>query len=97
VPVDGNLDSNVNWISTIAVTDMLSAIPTRHVLVVADSCYSGAGSWSGDLDVVGLEAALEVWKFMSCTPGLMLWFTRKRFIGSYVFLRATRRSYFLAP
>src|SRR6266567_3795739 len=31
------------------------------------------------------------------TVGLMLWFTRKTFVGSYVFLRATSRSYFLAP
>ena len=42
VPIDGHVDSNVNWISTVAVTDMLSAMPARHVLVVADSCYSGA-------------------------------------------------------
>ena len=42
VPVDGDLDSNVNWISTVAITDILSAMSARHVLVIADSCYSGA-------------------------------------------------------
>jgi uncharacterized caspase-like protein len=42
VPVDGDLDSNVNWISTLAVTDIIGAISAKHVLVVADSCYSGA-------------------------------------------------------
>jgi TPR repeat protein len=42
VPVDGDLDSNVNWISTIAITDVLGAMSAKHVLVVADSCYSGA-------------------------------------------------------
>jgi uncharacterized caspase-like protein len=42
VPVDGHTDSDVNWISTFAVTDILSAMSARHVLVVADSCYSGA-------------------------------------------------------
>lgn len=42
VPVDGDVDSNVNWIPTFAITDILSAMSAGHVLVVADSCYSGA-------------------------------------------------------
>ncbi|MBM3225414.1 MAG: caspase family protein [Candidatus Tectomicrobia bacterium] len=42
IPVDGHTDSDVNWISTLAITDMLSAIAARHVLVVSDSCYAGA-------------------------------------------------------
>lgn len=42
IPVDGHIDSDVNWISTFAITDILSAMSVRHVLVVADSCYSGA-------------------------------------------------------
>ena len=42
IPVDGHKDSDVNWISTVALTDILSAMSARHVLVVADSCYSGA-------------------------------------------------------
>jgi hypothetical protein len=42
VPVDADVDSNVNWISTFSITDIISAISAKHVLVVADSCYSGA-------------------------------------------------------
>jgi uncharacterized caspase-like protein/multidrug efflux pump subunit AcrA (membrane-fusion protein) len=42
VPVDSDTDSDVNWISTVAITDILSAMAARHVLIVADSCYSGA-------------------------------------------------------
>jgi uncharacterized caspase-like protein len=42
VPVDSDTDSDVNWISTVAITDILSAMSARHVLIVADSCYSGA-------------------------------------------------------
>jgi len=42
VPVDGDADSDVNWIPTFAITDLLGAMSARHVLVVADSCYSGA-------------------------------------------------------
>jgi uncharacterized caspase-like protein len=42
IPVDGEVDSNANWISTLAITDFLSAISAKHVLIVADSCYAGA-------------------------------------------------------
>ena len=42
VPVDGALDSNTEWISTVAITDMVSAISAKHILLVVDSCYSGA-------------------------------------------------------
>lgn len=31
-----------NWVSNTDITNMLRAIEARHVLVVADSCYSGA-------------------------------------------------------
>ncbi len=42
VPVDGETDSSVQWIPTFAITDFLSGMSAKHVLVVADSCYSGA-------------------------------------------------------
>lgn len=42
VPTDGEIDSNANWISTIAITDTLSTIAAKHILIVADTCYSGA-------------------------------------------------------
>lgn len=42
VPVDSSTDSDVNWIPTFAITDVLSAMSAKHVLIVADSCYSGA-------------------------------------------------------
>jgi hypothetical protein len=42
IPIDGEIDSNANWISTLAITDFLSAISAKHVLIVADSCYAGA-------------------------------------------------------
>ncbi|MGH7264835.1 MAG: caspase family protein [Candidatus Rokuibacteriota bacterium] len=42
IPIDGELDSNVEWISTVAITDLVGAISAKHVLLVVDSCYSGA-------------------------------------------------------
>ncbi len=42
LPVDAEHDSTANWVSTIDVTDIVNAMSAKHVLVVADSCYSGA-------------------------------------------------------
>jgi len=42
LPVDAEPDSTANWISNASLTDLLNAMNARHVLVVADSCYSGA-------------------------------------------------------
>lgn len=42
LPVDAEPDSTANWISNASLTDLLNAMSARHVLVVADSCYSGA-------------------------------------------------------
>jgi peptidoglycan hydrolase-like protein with peptidoglycan-binding domain len=41
LPVDAVLDNRSNWISNADVTGMLKAIKAKHVIVVADSCYSG--------------------------------------------------------
>jgi hypothetical protein len=42
LPVDAEPVSSANWISNIAITDVLNAMTTRQLLVVSDSCYSGA-------------------------------------------------------
>ncbi len=41
VPVDGDKQDVSGWVSVIDVTDQLSAMPARHAMVIADSCYSG--------------------------------------------------------
>ncbi|MCI5120420.1 MAG: caspase family protein [Candidatus Electrothrix sp. AUS4] len=40
-PVDAEKDNDVDWIPTSRVTSLLTVIQAKHVLVVADSCYSG--------------------------------------------------------
>ena len=52
LPVDAEPDSDANWISSVAISDILNAMSAKHVLVVADSCYSGAMTRSsiGNLD-----------------------------------------------
>lgn len=42
LPVDAEPDSSANWISNVAITDILNVMSAKHVLVVADSCYSGS-------------------------------------------------------
>lgn len=46
LPVDAESDSTANWISTVAITDILNAMAIRKVMIVSDSCYSGAMSLS---------------------------------------------------
>ena len=41
LPVDATRDSAVNWVSNSSITATLRAIRAKHVMVVADSCYSG--------------------------------------------------------
>lgn len=41
LPVDADPEQRTNWISNIAITDIINAMPARQVMVIADSCYSG--------------------------------------------------------
>ncbi len=41
LPVDAETDNPVNWISNNNITGQLRAMRAKHVMVVADSCYSG--------------------------------------------------------
>lgn len=42
LPIDAAQDNDIDWISNARITDLLKAMLARHVMVVADSCYSGA-------------------------------------------------------
>jgi len=41
LPVDAQRDTTANWISNADITDRLKAIEANHIMIVADSCYSG--------------------------------------------------------
>lgn len=41
IPVDGRTAAPDTWLSNRAISDMLNTMAPRHVMVVADSCYSG--------------------------------------------------------
>lgn len=42
LPVDAEVGNTANWISSQSITEYLSIMAAKHVMVVADSCYSGA-------------------------------------------------------
>src|SRR5207248_3242583 len=42
LPVDAQANAPSSWISNRAVSDILNMMSAKHVLVVADSCYSGS-------------------------------------------------------
>lgn len=44
LPVDAEVGNPANWIASKAITDLLSIMPARHIMVISDSCYSGAMS-----------------------------------------------------
>ena len=41
LPIDAEQGNPSNWISNSDLTNMVRAIRAKHVMVVADSCYSG--------------------------------------------------------
>lgn len=42
IPIDGQANVPTTWISNGAISEILDTMQAKHVLVVADSCYSGA-------------------------------------------------------
>lgn len=42
LPVDAEIGSTANWLSNVAITDILNVIAAKQILVIADSCYSGS-------------------------------------------------------
>jgi hypothetical protein len=68
LPVDAETESTTNWISNVTITDMLNVMSAKHVLVVADSCYSGALTRSSVARLQGGmsgKARIEWYKAMS--------------------------------
>ena len=42
LPADAETDNSANWLSSHNITRYLSILSAKHILVIADSCYSGA-------------------------------------------------------
>ncbi len=57
LPVDADANSQANWISHVAISDIINTLPAKHVMVIADSCYSGT---LGQAKLSSLALDLEV-------------------------------------
>jgi hypothetical protein len=60
LPVDAQLNQPNSWISNRAISDILTTMLARHVLVIADSCYSGTMTRSA-LATFGGGMTANVW------------------------------------
>ena len=68
LPVDAEPTSSANWISNVAITDILNAMTVQQLLVVVDSCYSGTltRSTMGRLEAgISEEKLAKVFKLMA--------------------------------
>jgi uncharacterized caspase-like protein len=52
LPVIAKRDDTTEWISDRMITDQIGLMSARHILVIADSCYSGAMTRSSGLRLV---------------------------------------------
>ncbi|MDH3600327.1 MAG: caspase family protein, partial [Candidatus Tectomicrobia bacterium] len=51
LPVDAKEDDVANWIIADSITSEMKRNPARHVLIVADSCYSGTLTRAADVNL----------------------------------------------
>lgn len=56
LPVDARPDDKADWISADDITTNTRVIPAQHVLIVADSCYSGTINWAAEARLSELSA-----------------------------------------
>jgi hypothetical protein len=63
LPVDAEQENTANWISNSAISGLLNTMPAKHILVVADSCYSGSMTRSSiaKLDIQLNDKDQEKW------------------------------------
>jgi hypothetical protein len=64
IPVDGRADDPASWIGNDQISDYIGASAAKHVLVVADSCYSGTLS-GNSIRPIPLDAKEEDLLFIS--------------------------------
>jgi hypothetical protein len=51
LPVDANPSSPANWITNVEINDYLRMIAAKQIVVIADSCYSGALTRSAQINL----------------------------------------------
>lgn len=57
LPINARRDDATEWVSDQQITDQIALMAARHVLIVADSCYSGAMTRSAGVRLVTTSAS----------------------------------------
>lgn len=65
LPVDAAADVPTNWVSTSDITVMVRVIRAKHIMVVADSCYSGTLVRDADIHIKTARQRIEWLKRMA--------------------------------
>jgi len=60
LPIDASKDDPVNWISHETITSSIRAMRAKHVIVLADSCYSGKLTRGLQVKKVGRDGLSEI-------------------------------------
>ncbi|MBJ6726845.1 caspase family protein [Geomesophilobacter sediminis] len=53
LPVDAAIDDNTKWLESRSISDQLKLISSKHVLIIADSCYSGTMTRASEVNLSG--------------------------------------------
>jgi len=53
LPVDAAFDDNTKWLETRAISDQLKLLSAKHVLIIADSCFSGTMTRAANTALTG--------------------------------------------
>jgi len=65
LPVDAQKGNPDHWISANDITTNIRAIPSKHVLVISDSCYSGVLTREADVGIKPLQTGPYLRKMLS--------------------------------
>ncbi|NOQ64394.1 MAG: peptidase C14 [Methyloprofundus sp.] len=65
LPTDAESDNSANWLSSHSITQYLNIMAAKHILVVADSCYSGAMTKSAVVRLPGKMAQEKRTKWLN--------------------------------
>lgn len=59
VPVDANREDRTSFLPMTELSDALSQLPCRHLLLILDCCFAGAFRWSSTRDLSALPSVIH--------------------------------------
>jgi ankyrin repeat protein len=72
-PVDAETDDDTNWIISDTITTNIKRVASKHVLIIADSCYSGTLTRSFNVSLkTGVKSSLYLEKMMNRSSRTLL-------------------------